>query len=703
MSPRSFFYAWLLLLGGLYAALPAAAQHRTVAVVYDDSGSMLSGNEAVGRRWVYANYALQMLTGMLAEEDQLFVVQMSTAAQADAMMLTQQAAAIDSMRQLPMPVDGSPTPYGSVATAMQALEASGGTDNWMLIITDGEFNDAPPVDFIQPRVRTFMERTGARVLFLLIGENDAEVQGFADQPAVAVWREEAQASIYRALGPQDIIAQMQRIAADITARTFGQGPRIDVQGDRVRVETELPLRRLTLLQQDPQPEPLVGFSSASVDGQGLRAPSVLDAAFPEPSILDLYGRLTHLSRTAEGRTIPAGIIDVRLDRNVATNELDVLPEVAARLAVRFVDAEGIPIAVQGGLVEPCRGSSFRIEAALLSPEGDTLTQQIQRPNDLDVRLRLSAQEQAMTLHPSRTRFERLLAVPDSATTASVSAVYPGYFNYLSSVYTVRGVYCAPPRALDLSPPPSWEADLDKVPDTAPLTLTPTADGQPVTPPDFEQWSLDVVDDDGLNLNMERSDNGWTLKPRRSRPLWQLTPTGPFEVTVEARTQDERETPARQTLTFTIHDIGFWAKWGLLLMCALVLLVLLWYLIGIIRKPRFAAGSGINHQRVQRSGVTRRQPSWYPLPTAWANRWLVPYLPESRRVEGMRFVAAPKSYFVKLPIGELNEDMFISGLPIIEDPENPPKRDPTLQNNETLRIKTGRSEERYTYLTAQQGF
>ena len=82
-----------------------------------------------------------------------------------------------------------------------------------------------------------------------------------------------------------------------------------------------------------------------------------------------------------------------------------------------------------------------------------------------------------------------------------------------------------------------------------LVLAPTADGQPVTPQDFEQWSLAVMDDGGLNLNVERGENGWTLKPRRSRPLWQLTPTGTFEVTVEARTRDERETPARQTLAF----------------------------------------------------------------------------------------------------------------------------------------------------------
>src|SRR5690606_35475508 len=123
MSPRLLLFGLLLLAGWLCLAAPVAAQHRAVAVVYDDSGSMLSGNDVVGRRWVYANYALQMLTGLLAEDDQLFVVRMSTAAQADALALAQQAAAIDSLRQLPEPVDGSPTPYGSVATAMQALEA----------------------------------------------------------------------------------------------------------------------------------------------------------------------------------------------------------------------------------------------------------------------------------------------------------------------------------------------------------------------------------------------------------------------------------------------------------------------------------------------------------------------------------------------------------------------------------------------------
>lgn len=691
---------WLLIVLCLPYAVHAPAtyaQQQTVAVVYDDSGSMLSGSVQGGRRWAYANYALQTLTGLLAEDDRLLVIPMSRAAQVDTLMLAEQAT-LDTLRASPPPVDGSPTPYASLQTAIEALEGAGGEDLWLLVITDGEFSGTPPPEVVRARVEAFVERTGARVLFLLIGEDAADVEAFAQQPAVAVWRETAQASVYRALGRQDIVAQMQRIAADITARAAGAGPRIDRQGEQIEVTTELPLRRLTLLQQAPAASGLAVLEAARAEGGRLRDPRALRVAMPQSSTVDLFGRITHLTQTAEGTTIPAGTI--RLAFAGGAEDVDVLPEVAARLAVRFLDAEGNVLAGQGGLIEPCRGSSVRMEAAVLGPEGDTLTATLRRPADLDVRLRLDAAQQAMTLSPSGTRFERLLAVPDTAVTASVSAVYPGYFNFQSPLYTLRGRYCAPPRALSLEAG-AFEAPLDAIPEGDPVPLTPRADGQPVSAADFERWMLEVVDAAGLNLEVVRGADGWTLRPRPRRPLWQLTPAGSFEVVVEAHAGDERETPARAVVPVTLHDLGFWAKWGVLLLWLLALLVLLWYLVGILRKPRFARGSGINYQRVQQGGVTRRQPAWHPLPTHWANRWLVPYRAERRRVEGMPFIAAPKRFFVFLPPEALSEAMTIAGLPVIEDPERPPERLRSLQNNETLRVRRGRSDERYTYLTAQQ--
>lgn len=49
-----------------------AAHARTIALVYDDSGSM-QGKD----KWVYANYAAQSLIALLQQDDEFYVVKMS--------------------------------------------------------------------------------------------------------------------------------------------------------------------------------------------------------------------------------------------------------------------------------------------------------------------------------------------------------------------------------------------------------------------------------------------------------------------------------------------------------------------------------------------------------------------------------------------------------------------------------------------------
>lgn len=62
----------LFLLLAAFAAGASAA--KSVALVYDDSGSMES---KATHRWVPANYAVQVLAAMGGENDRLFVVRMS--------------------------------------------------------------------------------------------------------------------------------------------------------------------------------------------------------------------------------------------------------------------------------------------------------------------------------------------------------------------------------------------------------------------------------------------------------------------------------------------------------------------------------------------------------------------------------------------------------------------------------------------------
>ncbi|KIR01308.1 hypothetical protein P261_00122 [Lachnospiraceae bacterium TWA4] len=48
------------------------ASKKIISIVYDDSGSM------EGKRWSYTNYAMQALTALLNEQDELYITFMSS-------------------------------------------------------------------------------------------------------------------------------------------------------------------------------------------------------------------------------------------------------------------------------------------------------------------------------------------------------------------------------------------------------------------------------------------------------------------------------------------------------------------------------------------------------------------------------------------------------------------------------------------------
>ena len=130
---------------------------KIVSVVYDDSGSMLTDekieNKVISPDWIYANYAMQTFCGMLNSEDQLFITYMSSArsvnggdlvCKADKSEITEGEIqkSVDKIRDHNK---AGATPYAAVEAAVEQLEKvenkDPNTQYWLVIITDGGFND----------------------------------------------------------------------------------------------------------------------------------------------------------------------------------------------------------------------------------------------------------------------------------------------------------------------------------------------------------------------------------------------------------------------------------------------------------------------------------------------------------------------------------------------------------------------------------
>lgn len=127
---------------------------KVVSVVFDDSGSM-----GINDRYPNARYALQMLLGLLSEEDDLTIVKMNDKAHPITVNLnnTNREAEIDRVITASFTgtggADGVGTPGGAATkkavdilsskgmkTKENLLQESKDTEYWLVILTDGEFD-----------------------------------------------------------------------------------------------------------------------------------------------------------------------------------------------------------------------------------------------------------------------------------------------------------------------------------------------------------------------------------------------------------------------------------------------------------------------------------------------------------------------------------------------------------------------------------
>ena len=193
---------------------------REINLVIDDSGSMFRDlkTEVTLDRWSKAKYALEVFAAMLAPDDVLNVYRMSDFSQgrSGSVAVTVTGAESTSARAKQihdMPMQGVDTPFSSVAKAQQDLAASQSMNKWLVIITDGEFEDTP-AGGAEKQIRSYPTAADAdqrlRVAYLAIGE---DAPAIADDPGHGIHFSKAPDS-------QDLLEEMTGFANLIFERNL---------------------------------------------------------------------------------------------------------------------------------------------------------------------------------------------------------------------------------------------------------------------------------------------------------------------------------------------------------------------------------------------------------------------------------------------------------------------------------------------------
>lgn len=226
---------------------------KVVAVVYDDSGSMKSDN-----KWPFANYAMQTFCGMLNSEDRLFISYMSEANnnpdyESEIVDLSTDHIQ-SSIETIKNHTEYGQTPFAAVQAAYNRLmntpDSNPNTEYWLVILTDGEFNDgiiqnSKEPDELTEKFEEYISTpmpngSNVQITYFAIGNGATKVPSQEDKGI----------HTYSCAKDSEIIQTMSDIADKISGRTRLDTTEITALDDRtIQFSSSISLLNIAVLAQ----------------------------------------------------------------------------------------------------------------------------------------------------------------------------------------------------------------------------------------------------------------------------------------------------------------------------------------------------------------------------------------------------------------------------------------------------------------------
>lgn len=609
-----------------------SAQAKNVAIVYDDSRSMSQGG-----RWNPANYAMQIITALLGDQDKIWLVRMSgpyvTASFQGVSGIEDNLMKLKSMRGL---ASGG-TPYTSIHTAINKLPGGSMEENWLLVVTDAEEFSEFDEKRVQQDIQDAVIKKHAHAIFVVI-ENPGNNQG---SEIVDYWVRHGQAIRMNVQKAGDIPSEMEKLAT-LLEHSAGPGGLKDVRaGAEIAVSSEFPLRRLLVLRQDTLPGALQSASHGTLGALDVRQYiAKAQKSIPQtPSTASIY----HLHAK---QVMDAGkdIIKLKFDAPTDQMRYKLIPDVAARFEVVLKDDIGKPIQRDASGQYPyCEGSEVRVEARLLDDSGKPIT--VGRKDIASFEVSVNYPPNKMVVDAHQERFLVGLK-PTGNVGLTPYAKYPGYFHLLGDPMQLQPSACV--RDIQsfvrsgLDHDGTWSSPLDAIKATPFIHLSAMVDGHPISKEEFDRWTLRDVS--GF-LDIERQGTDWLLRPHAyccaffwARPSVGLVSA---HLSMESdRLVDKIRLPPAIKFNLTSPETRARQIWWIA--CPYVtwigLLLALWYVWRLTLKDRFGAKARlwVNHpeQKSTYSIKLRKKASWFL-------RWFWPSRREKANVEGLTLFAVGK--------------------------------------------------------------
>lgn len=630
-------------------------KHRFVVLVYDDSGSMSQNHSS---NWEKANYSLQSLAGLLDSGDKLYVVKMSQPESPEEIPLEAKArqAAIDKIRNTVNA--GENTPFETIRTAAKLLEqTSSDYERWLVISSDGQFqiskDEGCSGDQFSEFLETYKNKTGnssINMVFLAIGNqvpNDLKI----------AWGNSVGQAPLEAVDADGIIARMNEIAALITSRDPEHAEDSQLQleyknNNTVAIQSPFPLRRLTIIRQSVKDSSLI-LESMQVNGKSVDASLNVSGPYAVGTPIGgnevVAGHIMHV--TLNSSVLPEGTYNLTFNQDVSKDRENIkfLAEAAIDFNCAFYKKQGSKY-IKVSNANANVGDTVQARIQILRA-GESKPMPIDKiANQVEASVKINGQKEInlQANLASDTFIANGIKLEQGIMNARFTLTVRGW--YKNSKYITLNIVQLQPRNLGLRvEPDNWNASLKSMESAGPIRLVPTVDGRPMTEEKFAEIKDNLhLQGSKLKIKVSQEKNSFILQPQRSFGGAAFTPVGLQTVNAElqGRVADEK---AQAAVSILIKDIPWYEKYGPLIAWPLVIILLLVYVLGLIKKPRFYKdNSYVNHiSEISNYDWERVQPRAELLKSNWFSRYLVPYQAETVEIGSLTFIATGHVWSVKV--------------------------------------------------------
>jgi len=295
------------------------AAKKIISVVYDDSGSM------AGERWVYANYAMQALTALLNEQDELYITYMSQPEKSVPVKIDNIEGAVKDIREWSQ---SGGTPGEALDTAKEVLdgitESDVSTQFWLVIMTDGAISMDSDLQNKMDSFKGVAMSNGdsLKVVYLGMGDSAEPVKAYEDGGLYS----------YMSQDNGTITDTMGEVANLVSGRTTAD--QVTQEDDyTVSFQSSLPLYSISVLSQ--QSAAAVKSAKSDEETLNIKRNIALDAKEPfQGTDFTLYGNAAVINKedfSGTGQVIPKGTYTITFSEKVDINSLVVQYEPAIGL------------------------------------------------------------------------------------------------------------------------------------------------------------------------------------------------------------------------------------------------------------------------------------------------------------------------------------------------------------------------------------